>query len=100
MALLMAHEASKYIRCIDCIFVLYRKELLQTPPVDITPTNGGGKFPWSKVKDIDQFENDWSFKPVKVKGMFDHTQEIHISRRKNGEKGVDIVVPMYTHLNE
>lgn len=39
-------------------------------------------------------------KPVRVKGVFNHTSEIHISRQKNGEKGVDIVVPFYTHLND
>lgn len=49
---------------------------------------------------MDDFERDWSLKPVNVKGLFDHTKETHVFKYKNGEKGVDIIVPFYTHLNE
>jgi hypothetical protein len=48
---------------------------LSSKPVDITPTNAERKFIWSKSQNLDQFENDWSFKPVQVRGIFIHEQE-------------------------
>ena len=38
-------------------------------------------------------------KPVSVKGIFDHSREVQVEKMRNGEKGVDIVTPFYTHLN-
>lgn len=76
-----------------------RNSLLEQQAVDITPKNQG-QFPWSKAADLDNFENDFSFKKVKVRGIFDHTREIQVEKIRNGEKGVDIVTPFYTHLNE
>ena len=32
--------------------------------------------------------------------MFDFTKEVQVEKDRNGEKGVQIVVPFYTHLNE
>ena len=77
-----------------------RQKLLSQAPVDITPTNVERKFPWSRGQDIDQFEQEWSMRPVKIKGIFDHLNEIQVEKMKNGEKGVDIITPFYTHLNE
>ena len=39
-------------------------------------------------------------KPVTVKGMFDHSSEMQILKPNRGEKGVEIITPFYTHLNE
>lgn len=38
-------------------------------------------------------------KPVEVRGIFDHTREIQVDKMRNGEKGVDVVTPFYTHLD-
>ena len=38
-------------------------------------------------------------KPVSVSGIFDHTRETKVEKMRNGEKGVDIVTPFYTHLS-
>ena len=46
-----------------------REKTLSESPVDITPKNGGS-FPWAG-KDADAFSNDWSMKPVEVKGVLD-----------------------------
>jgi cytochrome oxidase assembly protein ShyY1 len=73
---------------------------LSQKPVDITPTNAEGKFPWSKVTDLNKFEEDWSLKPVSVKGIFDPMNEFFIEKYSGGEKGFDVVTPFYTHLNE
>lgn len=39
-------------------------------------------------------------KPVSVKGIFDHKREVQVKKYKNGEKGFDVITPLYTHLNE
>ena len=76
-----------------------RQSLLSQPAVDITPTNGGAHI-WSADKtDLSQFENKWSMKPVKVRGIFDHSREVQIEKEHKGEKGVEIVTPFYTHLD-
>lgn len=38
-------------------------------------------------------------KPVTVRGMYDHMKEIQVEKINNGEKGVEIIVPFYTHLD-
>ena len=67
-------------------------------PVDITPKNGGS-FPW-RGQDADQFEREWNMKPVTLRGFFDHSKEIQVTKYNNGEKGVEIVTPFYTHVND
>ena len=68
--------------------------------MDITPSNSDRRFPWSKAGDINQFEDEYQFKKVKLSGYFDFSKEFQVEREKNGEKGVLIVTPFYTHLNE
>ena len=75
-----------------------RAALLQREPEDITPPNKGN-FVWSQSSDIDKFESEWSMKPVSVKGIFDHTRELMVEKVRNGEKGVDVITPFYTHLD-
>lgn len=76
-----------------------RTSLLSSEPTDITPLNKAKNI-WSESKEnLDKFENDWAMKPVTVKGIFDHTREVQIEKIRNGEKGVDIVTPFYTHLD-
>ena len=49
--------------------------------MDITPTNAGGRFIWSLNKtNLDDFENEYSLKKVKVKGIFDHNKEIQVDK--------------------
>lgn len=68
--------------------------------VDITPANKGS-FPWAaKGVNVDDFERDYSFKKVKLRGIFDHGKEFQVEKVKNGEKGVEVITPFYTHLNE
>ena len=63
-----------------------RVTLLSKEPEDITPMNKG-KHVWSG-KDLDQFENEWSMKPVTIRGIFDHEGEMKIEQRNfRGEKG-------------
>ena len=74
-----------------------RLKSLKLAPVNITPKNQGA-FPWTG-KDIDSFENEWSYKPVELQGYYDHTREIRVETIYKGEKGVQIITPFYTHLD-
>ena len=77
-----------------------RDKLFKSEPVDITPRNRGG-FPWSeKGVDMNKFEQEWSMKPVTVKGIFDHTKELKVEKIYRGEKGVQIITPFYTHVDK
>ena len=64
---------------------------------DITPRNGGA-FPWAGVN-ADKFEAEWSMKPVVLKGFLDHDRETKVTKWQNGEKGVEVITPFYTHLD-
>ena len=75
-----------------------RNELLAKAPVDITPANKS-KMIWSDAASLDQFESEWSMKPVSIKGIFDHSKEVQIEKMRGGERGVDIVTPFFTHLD-
>lgn len=75
-----------------------RLHALKQEPVDITPSSSK-PLPWVG-KDVEKFEREWSLKPVKIRGIYDMTNEVRVSKLKNGEKGFDIIVPFYTHLND
>jgi len=54
----------------------YRTKRLQEAAKDITPKNGAA-FPWTG-QEADAFESEWAWKPVALRGFFDHDKEIHI----------------------
>ena len=81
----------------DCESSRREKNLAQEP-ADITPANKKNHV-WTG-KDLDQFEKDWSMKPVSVSGIFDHSREIQVEKMNyRGERGVQIITPFYTHLD-
>ena len=71
---------------------------MKQAPVNITPKNGGA-FPWAG-QDEAKFEQEWSMKPVKVEGYLDYDKQIQVTKWKNGEKGVEVVTPFYTHVDK
>ena len=80
------------------ISIYDRAKRLAEDPENITPKNGGS-FAWAG-KDLDQFAEDYNFKPVTINGYVDYDREIHVQKYKNGEKGVEVITPFYTHLNK
>lgn len=78
--------------------VARRTKALAADPVDITPKNGGD-FPWTG-QDEAKFGNDWNCKPVELNGYLDMSKQLFINKYKNGEKGVEVVAPFYTHLDK
>lgn len=75
-----------------------RQSLLTKAAQDITPKNGGA-FPWAGA-DASKFEQEWSMKPVTLKGYLDHDKELKVLKYHHGEKGVEVVTPFYTHLDK
>jgi cytochrome oxidase assembly protein ShyY1 len=39
-------------------------------------------------------------KPVTLKGVLDHDKEIKVLKWQNGEKGVEVITPFFTHLDK
>ena len=39
-------------------------------------------------------------KPVRVTGYLDYNLEQHVEKYKDGEKGVEVITPFYTHVNK
>jgi cytochrome oxidase assembly protein ShyY1 len=74
---------------------LYRQKSLSQQPSNVTPKNGAA-YPWSSV-DAAKFTQEWDMKPVTLKGFYDHSAQIYVTKTRNGEPGVEIVTPFYTH---
>ena len=51
-----------------------RQKNLKNEPEDITPNNKKNHI-WTG-KDADQFEQEYSMRPVTISGIFDHSREI------------------------
>jgi hypothetical protein len=89
-----SHKINEYISIFHALIgfklqiTVYRTANLAQPAVDITPLNGKGFF-WSNGKQsLDEVENEFALKKVKVRGMFDYQKEVQVEKSKNGEKGV------------
>ena len=80
------------------ITIEYRAKRLAEEPENITPKNSGS-FAWAG-KDLDKFAEDYNFKPVTINGFVDHERELQVLKYKDGEKGVEVITPFYTHLNK
>ena len=48
----------------------------------------------------EQFEQKWLYTPVRIKGFYDHSKEQTIQRTRDGEKGQEIITPLYTNVTE
>jgi len=56
-------------------------------------------MPWSN-EDLAKFDKEYQMKPVKINGFLDFDRDVHVLKWKDGEKGVEVITPMYTHLNK
>eukprot|EP00347_Sterkiella_histriomuscorum_P006546 403352358 len=46
------------------------------------------------------FEDKWLYRPVRIRGILDNEKETFIQRPKSGEKGVEVVTPLYTSVSD
>ena len=54
------------------------------------------------INDIEkqEFEKSWLYKPVSLKGIFDHDNENLIQRTVGGERGYEVLTPFYTGVDK
>ena len=48
----------------------------------------------------EDFDKEWLYKPIQIKGIFDHSKETMIHRTVKGERGLEIVTPLYTGIDQ
>ena len=48
----------------------------------------------------EEFDDVWLYKPVKVRGLFDHEKEVFISRTRDGERAYEVLTPLYTKVDK
>ena len=48
----------------------------------------------------EDFNKEWLYRPVRVRGVLDNEQEVLIQRPQDGEKGLEVVTPLYTSADE
>ena len=45
------------------------------------------------------FDEKWLYRPLSIKGIFDHTKETLVQRTRDGTGGYDVITPMYTSVD-
>ena len=45
------------------------------------------------------FDEEWLFKPVFIKGIFDHSKETFVERTRDGDRGLEVITPLYTDVD-
>jgi len=59
-----------------------------------------------KIEDIpyntlskQEFDEKWMYKPLRIRGIFDHSKETLVSRTRNDDRGYEVVTPLYTSVD-
>ena len=48
----------------------------------------------------EEFDKDWLYTPVKIKGIFGHDKESMVQRVVKGDRGLEIITPLYTGIDK
>ncbi|CDW84832.1 surfeit locus 1 family protein [Stylonychia lemnae] len=73
-----------------------REQKLVQPLVDFKLSD----LPNEVIQSKTEFEKIWLYRPVRIKGIIDNEKEIYIQRPQSGEKGVEVVAPLYESVND
>ena len=46
-----------------------------------------------------KFQDKWMYRPLVIKGVFDHDKEEMVTRTRDGDRGYDVITPLYTDVN-
>ncbi len=46
----------------------------------------------------DQFDEKWLYKPIVIRGIFDHSKETLVARTRHDDRGFEVITPMYTKV--
>ena len=49
--------------------------------------------------DKKQFDEQWLYKPIRLRGLFDHDKENFIQRTRDGDRGYEILTPLYMKVD-
>lgn len=44
-------------------------------------------------------KEQWTYKPISINGIFDHTKELKVLKSRDGYTGAEIITPLYTHVD-
>ena len=47
-----------------------------------------------------EFDEIWLYKPIKLRGLFDHEKETFIQRTRDGDRGYEILSPLYMRVDK
>ena len=47
----------------------------------------------------EEFDDKWLFKPVKIRGLFDHEKEVFVSWTRDGDRAYEVITPLYTSVD-
>ena len=48
----------------------------------------------------EEFDDKWLYKPIKLRGLFDHEKATFIQRTRDGDRGYEILTPLYMHVDK
>lgn len=48
----------------------------------------------------EEFDDKWLYKPVKIRGLFDHEKEVFVSRTRDGDRAYEVITPLYTRVEK
>ena len=46
-----------------------------------------------------EFDEKWLYKPLLIRGIFDHSKETFVGRTRNEERGYEVITPLYTSVD-
>ena len=71
-----------------------RTNKLRQDPEELTVE----QIPFGKITK-EEFDEKWLYKPVKLRGLFDHSKEKLIQRTREGIRGYEVITPLYTRVD-
>lgn len=48
----------------------------------------------------EEFDAKWLYRPLLIRGLFDHNKEVFISRTRGGDRAYETITPLYTKVDK
>ena len=48
----------------------------------------------------EEFDAKWLYRPLRIRGLFDHNKEIFVSRTRNEDRAYEVITPLYTKVDK
>lgn len=46
-----------------------------------------------------EFDEKWLYKPLLIRGIFDHSKETLVARTRHDDRGFEVITPLYTSVD-